>query len=159
MNIKSKITLLVGENGSGKSTLLKAMMNVLHYEGDIHISGSCSYMPEFPSFPTDITVFEFLSTFQSEAIILPFLKQFHLITKKDVLISNLSKGMKGKLNVIQCLMEEAEWYLLDEPLNGLDYDGLQELINYIQVSSQNFIIATHNTSAFQLLQTDVIHLD
>jgi len=159
ITIKSKLTLIVGENGTGKSTLLKAIMNFIHFEGEILIEGKVSYMPEFPSFPTDITVDEFLKTFQNQESYQHLLSIFHLEHKQQEMISTLSKGMKGKLNAIQCLMEDAQWYILDEPLNGLDYDGLLELVQYIRKSDKQFIISTHNLDAFKMVEKDVIRLD
>jgi len=159
ITISKKITLIVGENGTGKSTLLKAIMKFIHIEGKISIEGLCSYMPEIPSFPIDITVDEFLSTLCNKNGYVELLHTFHLDHKRYELISNLSKGMMGKLNAIQCLMEDKEWYLLDEPLHGLDYDGLKELLNYIKNSDKHYIISTHNMDAFTHLVTDVITLD
>lgn len=156
ITIHKRITLLLGENGSGKSTLLKAIMNGIKYTGEISIVGTYSYMPEVPSFPVDTTVDSFLKTLSPQVEHHELLAMFHLTQKQDALISTLSKGMKAKLNVIQCLMEDVDWYLLDEPLSGLDYDGLSTLIQYISRSKKRFIIATHLQAAFQSLEMDVI---
>ena len=163
MCFKKKRTILVGENGSGKSTILKAIMNIIHYEGEITGVNSMSYMPENPSYPMDITVQQFLSILsqksRNESNYEQFLSKFRLKDKENDVISSLSKGMKAKLNLIQCLMREANLYILDEPLNGLDEDSVVVLVKEIQSSSKRFIISSHLEDAFEKLDSEVIKVD
>lgn len=163
--IKHKISLLVGKNGSGKSTILRSISGLINYEGDIDIAGKVSYMSEFPYFPIDLTVYQFINSLKRisrrclpENEITKMLETFNLFDKQDLLLSSLSKGMKAKVNLIQCLMEEVDIYLLDEPMSGLDKEGVQSLINYIKDSSKNYIISTHLVDDFKELSYEVIDL-
>ena len=86
------------------------------------------------------------------------LKLFKIEGKSKELLSNLSKGMKAKVNLVQCLMEEADLYLLDEPLSGLDKEGVDCLIKYIKQSNKQFIISTHLTNDFEKISDEVFNL-
>jgi|LGOV01.1.fsa_nt_gb ABC-2 type transport system ATP-binding protein len=161
--IKDKVTLVIGENGSGKSTLFKAISELIQYEGEIIMEVKISYMSEFPKFPIDVTVNQFLTRLSNlgndiSIDFLELLDYFDLINKIDEYISSLSKGMKAKLNLIQCLMIPAELYILDEPLSGLDYDSVEKLIQYINEENKSFLISSHLENAFSSLQKQVILL-
>lgn len=163
--IGKRITLLVGKNGSGKSTILRAIAGFIKYEGIVEVSGKVSYMSELPYFPNDLTMDEFISSLNSiskiknkESDIKELLRLFKIEGKRKQLLSSLSKGMKAKVNLIQCLMEEADIYLLDEPISGLDKDGVNCLIKYIDNSEKIFIISTHLVSDFKDVSNEVINL-
>lgn len=163
--INNKITLLIGKNGSGKSTLLKAIGGLIKYCGTIKTTGKITYMSEFTSFPPDLTIKEFVFSLnniskhkKSEEELLLLIKIFNLNTKINALLSSLSKGMKAKLNLVQVLMENSDIYLLDEPINGLDSDGVNCLINFIVNSNKCFVISTHLIDDFKTLKSEVIKL-
>ncbi len=163
LQIKDRVTLVIGENGSGKSTLFKGISNLINYQGEIIVNTKISYMSEFPKYPIDVTVNQFLtklSNLQKDKSIdfLELLNYFDLINKIDENISRLSKGMKAKLNLIQCLMIPAELYILDEPLSGLDNDSIEKLIKYINKESKSFLISSHIENAFHSLEKQVIYL-
>lgn len=161
--IKSKVTLLIGKNGSGKSTILKAIAGMIKYKGTISTIKSISYMPENPSFPNEITLNQFLyNLYQIDDIDYDYkglLTKFSLKSKIDEYINALSKGMKAKLNLIQCLMAQKEVYLLDEPLSGLDEKSVQLLVEYIHKTDKVFIISSHLEEAFEKLDSEVIYFD
>ena len=163
--VTNRITFLLGKNGSGKSTLLKAIGGLINYEGIIKTSGKVVYMSEFTSFPEDLTLSEFIyslnkvsKTSIGDKDIENLLEIFQLINKKNVVLSSLSKGMKAKVNLVQVLVEKADVYLLDEPINGLDKDGVKCLINYLKQSDNNFLISTHLIDDFKSLKCEVIHI-
>ncbi len=163
--IKQGITLLVGKNGSGKSTLLKAIAHFISYEGTIENIGKVCLMSEIVVYPQDIDVITFLNHLNNISEdkktvneIDYLLTIFNLLDKKRALISNLSKGMKGKINLLQCLMEKADIYLLDEPLSGLDKAGITQLINYLKRAHSNFVISTHSPKAFADLEKREVRL-
>lgn len=163
--IGKRITLLVGKNGSGKSTILRAIAGFIKYEGIVEVSGKVSYMSELPYFPNDLTMDEFISNLNSiskiknkESDIKELLILFKIEGKRKQLLSSLSKGMKAKVNLVQCLMEEADIYLLDEPISGLDKDGVNCLIKYIDNSEKIYIISTHLVSDFKDISNEVINL-
>ncbi len=163
--VTKRITFLLGKNGSGKSTILKAIGGFIKFEGDIDINGKVAYMSEFPSFPIDLTVNEFIFSLNKisenkieEKEIVNLYKLFNINRKTDHLLSSLSKGMKAKVNLVQVLIENSEIYLLDEPINGLDKNGVKCLINYLEKSHKNFVISTHLLDDFKNLKGEVINL-
>ena len=163
--ISGRVSLIVGINGSGKSTLLKAIGGIIKYCGNIDCNYKVCYMDEFFSFPSDINLFAFLKLLNSTSVspkkeedILQLLDYFKLIDKKDDDLKNLSKGMKAKVNIIQCLLEEADIYLLDEPLSGLDKEGVKLFKKYITKSKNYFLISTHLDNELSDLSDEVIYL-
>lgn len=163
ISITNKVTIFKGENGSGKSTILKALADLINYQGNITSNFTISYMPEYPKFPLDITVKQFLINLhhlsKNDYDYQPFIANYGLETKLNDDINTLSKGMKAKLNLIQCLIRETDIYILDEPLNGLDEDSVQKLSNHINQSSKHFIISSHLEDSFQILDKEIITLD
>ncbi|AIO19305.1 SkfA peptide export ATP-binding protein SkfE [Candidatus Izimaplasma bacterium HR1] len=163
LEIKNRVTLFIGENGSGKSTVLKALMSIISFEGEVNHSNTLSFMPENPFFPRDITVEEFLFNLSqlnpNDYDYKPYLTKYGLNSKKTEDISSLSKGMKAKLNLIQCLIRNSDYYLLDEPLSGLDEGSVNILVNDIKKSSKSFIVSSHLEEAFDDLEKEVIRIN
>lgn len=156
--LSSPRIVLLGGNGSGKSTLLQAMMHLIEYKGTIDTTDALAYMPELPSFPKDTTVEEFLCAFGGyypDSLV----TEFALADKRQTNIASLSKGMKGKLNAIQCLMEEADVYLLDEPSNGMDDPSFDRLYQWLKTTTKHWIVTTHQPQLFDGLEAEVINLD
>jgi ABC-2 type transport system ATP-binding protein len=162
ITINSPITLILGKNGSGKSTLLKAITKQISFQGTISKQLKISYMPEFPSFPLDITVKEFLLNLyqpsNNDYDYNQLLTVFGLRSKVNAYIKDLSKGMKTKLNVIQCLMRNAELYCLDEPFNGLDEKSKKILISLIQSKQDHYFLITSHENVEWEKKVEVIHL-
>jgi len=163
--INKRVNLVIGKNGCGKSTLLKSIANLISYEGIIESKYSVCYMSEVVSYPEGISLFEFLenlnkisSNKSSINEIEYLLSLFLLYDKQSCLISTFSKGMKAKVNIIQCLMEKADVYLLDEPLSGLDKKGVACLVKYIEKSSKSFVISTHLDNDFKEICDEVFYL-
>ena len=163
LEISTGITLLIGENGSGKSTILKAISGLIQYEGEIISDCKVSYMSEFSSFPYDVSVFDFLSIINklhrgNHEKMMELLLFFTLDDKLLEPLSSLSKGMKAKVNLIQCLMYDADLYLLDEPFSGLDQDSVEKLLEYVKNSEKSFLISSHYIGVFQKLGGNVVNL-
>lgn len=160
-----QITIIKGENGSGKSTLLKAMAELIRYDGEILINKSISYMHEHTTLPSDITLRVFfdgllgLQKKQNKDKIIELCTLFQLLDKLEEPINALSKGMKTKVNLIQCLLEEKSIYLLDEPFNGLDEQSVKELIDYMKkYKHKMFIITSHIFFDTSMIACDVVYL-
>ncbi len=163
--IKKRVNLLIGKNGSGKSTLLKSIANLITYEGTISTNKRICYMSESVSYPNDISLDDFLHNLMqisrnesSEKEIANLLKIFHLDDKVNQILNTYSKGMKAKVNIVQCLMEKADIYLLDEPFSGLDKEGVACLIDYIKKSPKSFLISTHLNNDFKEISDEVFYL-
>lgn len=164
--ISKRITLIVGENGSGKSTLLKAMAGFIKYKGSIIGKYTYGYFSEVLMYPEDINVYEFQNSMQlinedklPYEILYNNLVELNLEDKIDENIKYLSKGMKTKLGLLNCLNQKADVYLLDEPLSGIDKKSIERVKELIKSSDKTFVIATHMKSELRSIAEEVINLD
>lgn len=126
--------VLHGENGAGKSTLLKLLSTqIFKSSGNILLDKS-SYLPDKFSFPSLMNTI----TYVSNALAIDKKKANILLAKYQIpnrRIIALSKGNMQKLGILQILNTNADCYLLDEPIDGLDdfakrlvIDEIKELI-------------------------------
>lgn len=158
----SNINLVVGYNGRGKSTLLKIILNLITFKGKIDKNfNKISYCPDKIRLPELIRVKEFL-----DLINLKKDKAYSLTEKFNVdltkRVGQLSKGMRQKIMLIQCLSKDADAYLFDEPLNGLDEHSIKifkEEISNLFLENKIIIIVTHLISVFSNLPINIINLD
>ncbi len=156
VDTQARVVLLVGENGSGKSTILKAMAGLIRFDGEIEFKGSFMYAEELINYPEYLTARQYLTLLRrlgnaSKIRLQWLIDAFMLKTHLDKPFKALSKGMKQKIHLIQAMMEIRDFYLLDEPLSGLDETAQQQLVKLIAKSDEAFVIATHQTDVFDVL--------
>lgn len=159
---EGKVYLLIGCNGSGKSSLIKAILGLYKKTGEI-INGfnNIAYVPERLIFPEYITIWNFLYNLglirkinkkQLVKNIKNLLLYFDLYKMKNKKLNYLSKGMLQKVLIIQALIQDADLYIFDEALNGLDINMQKKFLNYInklKKSSKTIIITTHYEKYFE----------
>ena len=179
INIKvesGKIVGLLGKNGVGKSTLIKIINGLLQKDsGEILLNGNkitphdkekIAYLTEKTYLNKNMRVIdyfnymsEFYGTFNKE-------KAINLLEKLNLNINTkickMSKGMQEKLQLILVMARDAELYILDEPLGGVDpatRDYILDTIlcNFKECSS--VIISTHLISDIEKILDDVIFID
>ncbi|HHX00410.1 MAG TPA: ABC transporter ATP-binding protein [Acholeplasmataceae bacterium] len=163
--IKGKTYLLVGENGSGKTTLIKLIMGFISpTSGKIEkLTKSISYVPDNLSFPDFLNVNEFLINLGNiyglnniSDEITDLANDWELDC--SLKLSELSKGMRQKVLIIQAFLKAGDVYIFDEPLNGLD-KKMQELlskkIKVLKNEGKTIIIISHQINIFSSL-IDVI---
>ena len=140
-----KIYGLLGENGSGKTTWMKMIAGLTKpTSGDIvfkghswnyHDKAEIAYMstePFFYDFMTVKSVGEYYQDFFKDFDMDKFLKLVSRVgLDENLKIRTLSTGMSAKLKVIATLARHASLYLLDEPLNGVDYKAREEIVSII----------------------------
>lgn len=139
---KGEIGVLLGPNGSGKSTVMKAILELVDYEGKVHIVGKhvvsnhghIGYVPQ--RYPIDktipITVNEFLqlalincthSKKEQVKMIRSVLKKVDLADKQYDLVADISGGQVQRLLLARALVHEPDVLMLDEPEAGVDVEG------------------------------------
>lgn len=137
----NQVTAIVGPNGAGKTTLLKILVGIIKPdEASITIDKKQTfYLPQKISYPTGITLKEYLSSiffknplkwslsYVEKEKINNILKDLELFDKKNLLIDKLSSGELQKANIALGLLSDAKIFLLDEPTSNLD------LINQIKI--------------------------
>jgi ABC-2 type transport system ATP-binding protein len=162
-----EIVGLIGPNGAGKTTALRSIAGILRAtSGDVYINGhslhsdqanakkGMAFVPEVPSLYDLLTVYEHLRFIAMcfdtlevfEAKHEELLRKYSLWEKKNDLVATLSKGMRQKLSVACALVHNANVFLFDEPLIGIDPAGAhelkQELVN-ARNSGATILVSTH----------------
>lgn len=172
---KGKIVGLLGPNGSGKTTIIKLISGLLTpSSGEILVGGNnvgietkkiVSYLPERTYLNNWMKVSEiinFFSDFYSD-----FNKEkAHEMLKKLNINSNdrlktMSKGTKEKVQLILVMSRDAELYLLDEPIAGVDPAARDFILNTIITNyneNATIIISTHIISDIEKILDDVIFI-
>ena len=149
---KGKTYLLLGSNGSGKSTLVKSIIGLINYQGEIiKRCNYIGYVPErFPeiSLIKSKTLLDNLMIVSKKTIGGEIISQFSNFFELDLnkKICALSKGNMQKVMIIQALINNAEVFIFDEAMNGLDKLNQRKLIEIIKVlkqSNKTIIITSH----------------
>lgn len=177
---EGKIYGLVGRNGSGKTVLLKLICGLLSpTEGTIHFSGLPDETKEFPAenmgilienpgFLPDYDAFhnlKFLADIKKKIGKEEIKKTIRLVgldpdSRKHV--GKYSLGMKERLGIAQAIMEDPKILLLDEPMNGLDNEGVEEirqLLLRLKERNKLIILASHSKEDIGLLCDEVYRMD
>jgi len=160
---------LVGANGAGKSTLLKILLGLLPastgearvLDRDTRTHGAeiralVGYMPEHDCLPPDVSATEFVSHL-ARVSGLPagaarertadVLRHVGLYEERYRPIGGYSTGMKQRVKLAQALVHDPRILFLDEPTNGLDPAGRDEMLALIERIGRDFgmtvIVASH----------------
>ena len=177
---RGEVLGFLGANGAGKTTTLKCILGLCHFEGEIKIAGldtkkesgrvsrMISGLIEEPCFYPDMTGLENLkinmmyygipSKRRMDEIITD-LKMTHFINDK---VKTYSLGMRQRLGIALALSSEPEIILLDEPMNGLDPDGIKELrellITLAHKEGKAILVSSHILSEMQMLCDRVVFI-
>lgn len=172
---RGRIIGLLGPNGSGKTTLIKIINGLLRpTAGEVLINGlhpgvetklRISYLPERTYFQPSMKVVELLAYFQD------FYPDFRMDRAYDMLarlqippqerMKNLSKGTKEKVQLIMVMSRDADLYILDEPIAGVD-PAARDYILHTIVSNYNhrgsILLSTHLISDVENILDDVVFI-
>lgn len=176
LNIEQgRIVGLLGPNGSGKTTLIKILSGLLTVgSGEVYISGRSigietkkivSYLPERTYLSEWMTVKQTINFFKD------FYSDFSEETACDMLerlginlgehLRTMSKGTREKVQLILVMSRNAELYLLDEPIGGVDPAARDYILKTI-ISNYNenasVIISTHLITDVENILDEVIFL-
>ena len=173
---KGKIIGLLGKNGTGKTTLIKLINDLLTpTSGEIFINGKkpgveskdiIAFLPERTYLDREMSVKdaikyfkEFYTNFDSQKAV-KLLKDLDLDMNSK--ISKMSKGMQEKLQLILVMSRNAELYILDEPLGGVDpatRDYILDTILSNFCEGASVIISTHLIADIERILDEVIFID
>ena len=175
---KGHIMGFVGRNGAGKSTTLKAVMNMVHKDsGQIEFFGidmlhneraikqrigfACGAVDYYKKKKIS-KLLEVTKTFYDnwdDAVLHRYMKLFSIDENKTP--SQLSEGMKVKLNLAIALSHSAEFLILDEPTSGLDpvsRDELLQIFKYLKSQGVTILFSTHITSDLDKCADDITYI-
>lgn len=170
-----KIIGLLGPNGSGKTTLIKLLNGLLQPDyGQVLINGMApsletkaiiSYLPDTTYLDEHMKISDALRFFEDfyadfdKARALHLLQDLGIDTTKRM--NNLSKGNKEKVQLILVMSRQAQLYILDEPIGGVDPAArdyiLRTIINNYSPTS-SIIISTHLIADIEKILDEVIFL-
>ncbi len=177
---RGKIHGLIGRNGSGKTMLMKCICGfVKPTSGEIYVDGKkigkdCDF-PENVGIIIETPGFiPYYSGFKNLKLLADLRGK---ITKDDIrksmervgLDPNLKRhvrkyslGMRQRLGLAQAIMEDPELLILDEPMNGLDKDGVKDMRQYLldlKSQGKTILIASHSAEDIDVLCDTVCEMD
>jgi len=159
---KGEVFGLIGPNGAGKTTIIRMLLDIIRPDsGDIRIlndtlsgdlKNKIGYLPEERGLYKKLTVMETLiylgslKNMNSKERASMFLDRMGMLPHKDKKISELSKGMQQKIQLIAALIHDPEFIILDEPYSGLDPVNMKlvkDLIIELGNEGKTILISTH----------------
>ena len=171
-----KIYGLLGKNGAGKTTLIKLINDLLTPDGGeikfkkrpigVYSKAHISYLPERTYLDKNMHINQAIKMFDE------FYKDFDaerayrsledLDLDADSKISKMSKGMQEKLQLILVMSRDADLYILDEPLGGVDPATRDYILDTILSNfkeGSSVIISTHLIADIERILDEVVFID
>jgi len=171
---------LVGHNGSGKTVLFKTICGFLSCdEGTVSVNGKvmgkdkdmlteAGIIIEDPGFLRNWSAYhnlEFLYTIRNrpdKSYLHSVLNTVGLDPKLKRPVGKFSLGMRQRLALAQAIMEDPPILILDEPMNGLDKNGvaeIRELLLKMKNENKLIILASHNREDIEILCDEVYEME
>ena len=166
---------ILGANGSGKSTFMKILPGLIYdwsgkifykekliQKNDMILKQEFGYLIEAPTFyeylsaKKNLEILARISNVNSSRIdeVLELVELSHRSKDK---VSAYSYGMKQRLGIAQALLHNPKILILDEPNNGLDPNGINDMIRLIKnlkMQGKTICLSTHNLKDVEELCTD-----
>lgn len=177
---RGKIVGIVGRNGSGKTVLFKSICGLIPVdEGkiivdnqvigqDLEIPQNIGVIIETPGFLPNYSGYKnlyYLAKIQNrikKEDIIRTLEMVGLDSRSKKNVSKYSMGMRQRLGIAQAIMENPDILVLDEPMNGLDKEGVNEMRELFlrwKAEGKTMIIASHGAEDIDILCDDVWEMD
>lgn len=156
---------LIGHNGAGKSTLFRMILGLLApSQGHIHLTGKPLYGPAFREIrqqigylPENIVLYDNLTGLETLAFFArlkgvpvsscnALLARVGLAAAAERRVKTYSKGMRQRLGFAQALLGRPRLLLLDEPMSGLDPEGIHAmyaLLDEVKADGATIILSSH----------------
>jgi ABC-2 type transport system ATP-binding protein len=185
LELEPGIIGLVGANGAGKSTLIKILLGLLQpTSGSGEVMGFnvfrqgpelrqfVGYMPEHDCLPTEVSATEFV-THMAQISGLPraaarertaeTLRHVGLFEERYREMRGYSTGMKQRVKLAQALVHDPKLMLLDEPTNGLDPEGRDEMLHLIRRIGTEFgitiVLSSHLLSEIERVCDHLVEIE
>ncbi|MEH7382249.1 ABC transporter ATP-binding protein [Bacillus sp. JJ1533] len=177
---KGEICALIGKNGAGKSTLFKILAGQLKpTSGEIllfgksgkeieHVKKRMGFMIETPTFFPDFNAVQNLEYFRIQRGVVEkkrideVLEIVGLANEKKKRFKDYSMGMKQRLGIALSLLSNPDCLVLDEPINGLDVEGIIEIRRLLMKLNQEkhitILISSHILTELKLLATRFVFI-
>jgi len=164
-----KVYGIVGKNGAGKTTLFRCIAGLESYEGEIHsdfqpLKNHLGLLFTDPFFFSKITGEEYIRLLCNARH-----KSIEGISSRNIFdlplnqyASVYSTGMKKKLALTALLLQGNEYFILDEPYNGVDIESnmiISEIIHKLKSLNKTVIISSHIFSTLSEVCDEILLLD
>lgn len=180
------MTAIIGKNGAGKSTLIRAILGEVPYSGEIAFKDRengraqklrIGYVPQHMNVEksTPVSVYDTIASYQSNAPIFLYkskklyqdikntLRMFAAEHLMDKQVCNLSGGELQRVLLSMAVMDEPNLLLLDEPVSGIDHNGMELFYQNIAYLREHFdlavILISHDLDYVKRYADHVVLLD
>lgn len=171
---------IVGHNGSGKTVLFKCICGFMNLDdGEIIIDGvqrskkgailtGAGIIIEEPAFLKNASGLKNLDILyrikhrKNKAYLKKILEKVGLDADSKKPVGNYSMGMKQRLAIAQAIMENQDILILDEPMNGLDHKGVDEMRKlFLELKKEGklILLASHNREDIDILCDEVYEIE
>lgn len=177
---RGSICGLIGRNGSGKTVLMKIICGFIHSDtGEILVEGKkigkdidfpedTGIIIENPNFSPYQSGYGNLANLASiqkkigKKEIRCAMEQVGLDPEDRKWVSKYSLGMKQRLAIAQAIMENQDLLILDEPMNGLDQQGVEDMRSlFLELKNQGktILLSSHNPIDIEILCDSIYMMD
>ncbi|MDE5782481.1 MAG: ATP-binding cassette domain-containing protein, partial [Lachnospiraceae bacterium] len=177
---KGKIHGIVGRNGSGKTMLMKCICGFVRpTSGEVRVEGK--RIGKDVDFPQNVGIIietpgfiPYYSGYRNLKILAGLRRK---ISKEDIretmkvvglegaenkLVRKYSLGMRQRLGLAQAMMEKPDIFILDEPMNGLDNDGVEDMRKILldlKKQGKTILLVSHNSEDITVLCDEIYYMD
>ena len=176
---EGKIYGIVGRNGSGKSMLFKTICGLINpTEGEVKVFGediaggnfpkntgviieAPGFLPQYSGF-NNLKLLASINNVATDEDIKKVIGLVGLNPEDKKPVKKFSLGMKQRLGIAQAIMEKPKLLILDEPMNGLDSSGVEDIRNLIKEyksTGVTIILSSHNKEDIEILCDEVFNME
>ena len=177
---RGRIHGIIGRNGSGKTVLFKCICGFLRADQgkilvdgkqigkDIEVPENTGIIIETPGFLPNYSAYQnlrFLADIRNKIgkeEIRETILRVGLDPENKKHVGKYSLGMRQRLGLAQAIMEDPSLLILDEPMNGLDNQGVKDmrkLLLELKAQGKTILLASHNREDIAILCDTVMELD
>ena len=177
---RGKIYGIVGRNGSGKTVLFKTIIGFLRPDSgrvvvdgkeigrDTDFADNVGIIIETPGFLNSYNGYknlEYLASIKNrigKKEIKESMERVGLDPDSKKKVGKYSLGMRQRLGIAQAIMENPDILILDEPMNGLDKQGVEDvrkILLHLKDEGKTIILASHNKEDIEVLCDEVYEMD
>ena len=159
---KDKVCLM-GNNGCGKTTLIRNILNNTHESIKLGVNTVVGYIPQEIRFDNEeLSIYEYTRSFfvGDESKLRSKLNQFYFGEESiDKKLKNLSGGEKVRIKLLELILLNANFLILDEPTNHIDIDTREILENALIDYDGTILFVSHDRYFINKIANKVIVID
>lgn len=172
----NEITCITGLNGTGKTTIMNSIMQLNPIDkGEILLDGQkltnqsfekISYIPDTLKMPGNMNIQEAMNFMEiyyqnwNKDKAIELISFFQL--KPEEKLKDHSKGNQAKINFLLGLSLDADYFLMDEPLSGVDMFAREQILEVFTsnlITNKGVLLATHHIEEVEFLLDRVVMLE